>query len=373
MNKWIAALLFLLHFQTAQSQRLGVKNDKKIDSLLHTIYTDSLPGISLLVMQNNNPIFEGGYGVRNIQTKEKISAKTNFNIASLTKQFTAIAILQLAEKQKLSLSDKLSRFFPRMNTKVADVVTVQELLTHTSGIRDHYDYSKTKGMQHAHNKDVYEAIKNVDSFYFTPGTKFRYSNTAYCLLALIIEKTSGISYNDYMKQNVFAKAGMKGTTIWSENKPIFQPATGYDNDSATHQFISSGASEHVFFSTEGDGGIYTSAHDYLLWLKALNEGKIFSKTIVEKARSIEYEIDVKEKIGYGFGWFVDESEGNKKVYHSGDNGGFRTYSFTIPQQQFAVAIFSNRSDINIEDIVQKIYHLFYPKEKAFVPIEVLTS
>ncbi len=373
MNKWIVLFCFALFFQTANSQVLQKENQTKIDSLLRTIYTDSLPGIALLVMQNGDPVFKGGYGLRDIATKEKITAKTNFNIASLTKQFTAVAILQLAEKKKLSLNDKLSRFFPDMNKKVADITTVQHLLTHTSGIRDHYDYVNTKGLHHAHNVDVYNAIKNVDSLYFTPGTKFRYSNTGFCLLALIIEKVSGLSYNDYMQQNVFAKAGMKGTTIWSENKTILQPATGYDKDSATNKFIPSGADEHIFFSTEGDGGIYTSIHDYSLCLQALNEEKLLSKNWVDKARSIEYTIDAKGKLGYGFGWFVDESEGNKKVYHSGDNGGFKTYSFTIPQQKFAIVIFSNRSDINIENIVQTIYHLFYPKENPFVPIEVMTS
>ena len=365
----MAAFCFCLILQVANAQ--GVQT--KIDSLLRTIYADSLPGISLAVIQNGNTIFEESYGVRNIATKEKITAKTNFNIASLTKQFTAVAILQLAEKKQLSLNDKLSRFFPDMNKKVADIITVQQLLTHTSGIQDHYNYVNTKGLQHAHNKDVYNAIKNVDSLYFTPGTKFRYSNTGFCLLALIIEKESGLSYNDYMQQNVFLKAGMKSTTIWSENQNILHPATGYDKDSATNRFITSGASEHIFFSTEGDGGVYTSIHDYSLWLQALNEGKILSKIWVEKAKTIEYTIDVKGKLGYGFGWFVDESKENKRVYHSGDNGGFKTYSFTIPQQRFSIVVFSNRSDINIEAIVQTIYHLFYPKERAFVPIEVLTS
>ncbi len=364
MNQWIALFCFALFFQTANAQVLQAKNQTKIDSLLETIYTDSLPGISLAVIQGGNVVFEGNYGVRNITTKEKITAKTNFNIASLTKQFTAVAILQLAEKKKLSLTDKISRFFPEMNKKVADAITVQQLLTHSSGIRDHYDYSNTKGMQHAHNKDVYNAVKNLDSLYFTPGTKFRYSNTGFCLLALIIEKISGLSYNDYMQQNVFAKAGMKSTTIWNENETILQPATGYDKDSATHQFITSGADEHLFFSTEGDGGIYTSIHDYSAWLQALKEGKVLGKKWVEKVRSIEYAIDAKRKLGYGFGWFVDESEENKKIYHSGDNGGFKTYTFTIPQQEFAIVIFSNRSDINIENIVQTIYQPFLSERKA---------
>ena len=373
MNKWIAALSFLLLFQTTYAQDLSVKNKEKIDSLLQRVYTGSLPGASVAVMQNGNIFFEKSYGLRSTTGKEKITASTNFNIASLTKQFTAVAILQLAERGKLSLTGKLSHFFPDMNAHVANAITIQQLLTHTSGIVDHYHYTDTRQLKHAHNKDVYNAIKNVDSFYFSPGTKFQYSNTGYCLLALIIEKASGMTYNSYMDKNIFEPAHMKHTTIWNEKQPILEAATGYDVDSATQKFITSGADEHIFFSTEGDGGIYTSIQDYLHWLQALNEGKMLGKNWIEKARTIEYAIDPKGKLGYGFGWFIDESEAKNKVYHSGDNGGFKTYSFTIPQQGFAIVIFSNRSDINIEDLVQEIYHLLYPNEKPFIKIEVLTS
>ena len=214
---------------------------------------------------------------------------------------------QLAEKNKLSLTDKLSHFFPEINKKIADVITVKELLTHSSGIPDHYDYTDTKNMRHAHDSDVLNAIKHADTLYFTPGTKFQYSNTAFCLLALIIEKTSGLSYSDYLKKNIFEPAGMKHTTVWNEQAQIFSPATGYSWDSAQNKFIQSGPDEHIFFSTEGDGGIYTSIDDYIKWFAALQNDKIFSKKIVDEARSIEFTIDAEKKLGYGYGWFIDES------------------------------------------------------------------
>ncbi len=373
MSKGIWAVCFLFIFQTSQAQPLTEIARGRIDSLLQYIYNPSLPGAVVCILQNNKCVFDDGYGVRSLQTNEKNTVTTNFNIASLTKQFTALAILQLAEQHKLSTTNKLSRFFPDMNKQVADAVTVQQLLTHTSGIVDHYSFTNTTHLAHAHNIDVYNAIKNVDSLYFTPGTQFRYSNTGFCLLALIIEKVSGMSYNSYLQKNLFTKANMLHTTIWNEKASLSEAATGYDWDSATQHFIPSGASEHIFFSTEGDGGIYTSVHDYRLWLKALNEEKIFSKHIVEQARSLQYAIDAKRRLGYGFGWFVDESEDDKKVYHSGDNGGFRTYSFTIPEQGFAIVIFSNRSDVNVEEVVEKIYHILYPSDKPFVKIEVMTS
>ena len=239
-----------------------------------------------------------------------------------------------------------------MNKKVADKITIQQLLTHTSGLIDHYNFTNTANMLHAHDSDVYNAIKNIDSTYFTPGTHFRYSNTAYCLLALIIENLSGLTYNDYMLKNIFTPAGMHHTVVWNEKTNISKQVTGYSFDSSTNKFNQSGPGEHIFFSTEGDGGIYTSVHDYEQWFMALQNGKLCSKETINKARSIQYLIDSATKTGYGYGWFIDEDTPVKKVYHSGDNGGFRTYSFTIPFKNFMIVIFSNRDNINIEKITQ---------------------
>jgi len=354
-------------------ENLFMNNTKKVDSLLKSVYADDLPGASIAIVQHGKVIFKNSYGAREINSKEKISSSTNFNIASLTKQFTAMAILQLAEKNKLSLSDKLSRFFPEMNPKVADVITIKQLLTHSSGIPDHYDYTNTKNLRHAHDRDVFHAIKNADSTYFKPGSKFRYSNTAFCLLALIIEKTSGLPYAEYLQKNIFFPAGMKHSTVWNENTSIFQPAAGYEFDKTENKFRKSQAEENMFFSTEGDGGIYTSVDEYLKWFNALQSGKVFSKKITDEARSIEFAIDENKKLGYGYGWFIDSNDVSKKVYHSGSNGGFRSFSFTIPTQNILIVIFSNRADIDLEALVLKITHLLMPADKSFTKIEKLTS
>lgn len=357
----------------AQNFNNSIALKNQIDSLLQSYFKDSQPGASVAIIHNNSIFFQKSYGLANIFSNENISTSSNFNICSLTKQFTALAILQLQEKHLLSFQDKLIRFFPDMNTHIANSITVKELLTHSSGIIDHYDYTNTTGMHHAHNADVYHAIKDIDSTYFVPGTQFRYSNTAYCLLALIVEKLSGVSFNEYMGKNIFKPAGMFNTTIWNEHTKIYNETTGYDFDSTTNSYIQSGPDEHIFFSTEGDGGIYTSINDYIKWFEALQSGKIFSEKIVKEARNIEFTINEQQKAGYGFGWFIDDSGKYKKVYHSGDNGGFRTYSFSIPSLNYMIVIFANRSDINIEDIVQKIYQLQWPGAAPFINIEILTS
>jgi len=366
---FFACIFCIYNFSIAQK----ISEINQIDSLLISTYDDSLPGASVAIIKNGIIIFQKSYGDADLHLKQKITASSNFNICSLTKQFTAVAVLQLQEKHLLSLNDKLSKFFPGMNKKVADIVTIKELLTHSSAIIDHYDYVNTTGIQHAHNIDVYNAVKNIDSTYFIPGTQFRYSNTAYCLLALIIEKLSGVTYNEYMQKNVFEPVGMVNTIVWNERAAIKNEVTGYEWDSAAHTFKKSGAAEHVFFSTEGDGGIYTSIDDYIKWFNALQSNKIFSKNITTQARRIQFSIKKDQNVGYGFGWFIDENDTDRKVYHSGSNGGFRTYSFSIPSQNYLVIIFSNRDDVDLETLVQRIVCLQWPLLKPFIKIEVLTS
>jgi len=330
------------------------------DSLFRVIYSNDAPGASIAIVEKGKPVFKKSYGLADLNTKEKIGSGTNFNIGSLTKQFTAMAILQLAGKKKLSLNDHLGKFFPELNKKPVEIITIQQLLTHSSGIINHYDYADTINRKHAHIADVLNAIKNIDSTYFSPGSGYRYSNTAYCLLALIIEKISGLSYSAYMKENIFQPLGMKHTTIWSDTGKISNMANGYEYDKTMNSFKKSGADENIFFSTEGDGGIYTSIDDYLKWMNALQSGKIFSGSNTTDARALQFVVNREKKLSYGYGWFVDESTTPARVYHSGSNGGFRAFSFAIPQEEYMVIIFSNRTGVNLEDLILEINKIFRP-------------
>ena len=345
----------------------------QVDSLLKTIYPDDAPGISIAILQNEKSPFKSSYGLATLETKEMISSITNFNIGSLTKQFTAMSILQLAGKNKLSLNDRLSKFFPEFNKKIADKITIKELLTHSSGIIDHYNFVDTKNMKHAHNVDVLNAVKNLDSTYFEPGIHYRYSNAAYCLLGLIIEKTSGLSYSEYLRKNIFQPLKMKNTFVWNENQEISPDAMGYEYGDSTNNFKRSGANENIFFSTEADGGIYTSIDDYLKWINALLAKNILSKNNIAMACSPHFTINAEKKLSYGYGWFIDESSIPKKVYHSGSNGGFRAFSFLIPDERYAIIIFSNRDDINLEKLVLEINKILRPHMKPFTGVETFIS
>lgn len=358
MPRLTIVILLLLTFMRSAAQ-LSPKITE-VDSLLTSIYKNDAPGISISIIENGKSIFAKSYGVADVITGAKIGPATSFNIGSVTKQFTAFATLQLAEKGKLSLDDHLSKFFPGLNKNLANAITVKQLLTHSSGIVDHYDLVDTKNLKHAHINDVFNAIKNADSTYFHPGSQFRYSNTAYCLLSLIIEKVSGMRYAQYLGENIFRPLGMNQTVVWNEKQTIRNEASGYEWDTTSRSFKKSGADENIFFSTEGDGGIYTCIDDYLKWFTALQSGNLFSRKLIREARAPQFVIDKQNHLSYGYGWFIDDASAFRKVYHSGSNGGFRAYVFSIPEKNFLILIFSNRDDVDLEKLVKEIHTLISP-------------
>jgi D-alanyl-D-alanine carboxypeptidase len=343
----------------------------KIDSLLKSTYPGDEPGASVIIQAHGKIIFQKGYGVSSLQTKESNTVTSNFNIGSLTKQFTAFSILQLAERNKLSLQDKLIKFFPDFNKKVGSEITIRELLTHSSGIMDHYAFVDTNTLKHATDKDVLAAVKNIDSTYFRPGTQYRYSNTAYCLLGMIIEKLSGIAYADYINKNIFQPLFMHHSHVFQMGKPIENRVYGYDT--AQNNFKKQDADESIFFSTEADGGIYTSVSDYLKWFRSLQTGNLLSKQWIAKARSAEFPVDKKNHLAYGFGWFVNKKDTEIEVYHTGSNGGFRAISFSVPSKNYLVVIFSNRVGIDLENMVQEINKILRVAGKSFTKIDALES
>jgi len=345
----------------------------RLDSLFKATYPDQEPGAMVAIHDHNRTIFKRGYGLADVRAKIKIESTTNFNIGSLTKQFTAYAILQLAYENRLSLDDKLVKYFPEFNSHIGGLITIRHLLTHSSGIIDHYGFTDTLRVKHATDNDVLTAVKNIDSSYFASGTHYRYSNTAYCMLALIVEKISRLSYRDYIQQKIFNPLRMSNSSVLKIGLPIHHAALGYTAHSNPKKFELLDADQSIFFSTEGDGGIYTSIDDYLKWSRAWQFGNVVNHDIIATAQSPHFVIDTASKLSYGYGWFVSEKFEDKKVYHTGSNGGFRAISFFIPVRSYQIIIFSNRDDIDLEDLAQKINRIAGITDQSFTKIESLVS
>ena len=347
------------------------QSENKIDSLMTSIYKNDSPGAAIAIVKNGKICFKRGYGTANIQTKSHITSSTNFNICSMTKQFTAYCILKLASENKLSLNDKIDKYFPEFNYRVAHTITVKNLLTHTSGIIDHYDHVDKTAFIEFWDKDVLNAIKSIDSVYFAAGSQYRYSNTAYCLLSLIIERVSGLTFSEYVHESIFKPLGMENSDIIKSDFKIAERALGYDFDKGSFEIADAG--ESLFFSTRGDGGIYTSIDDFLKWILDIQNSRILDPSLISEAQSPQFTIDITRNISYGFGWFVAGSGVNKLIYHTGSNGGFRTIIFIKPSEKYAVVIFSNRTGIDLEDLIREINKINKIDDHAFVKLESLIS
>lgn len=343
----------------------------RIDSLMSSFYQSGHPGAALAIVKDGSVVFKKGYGVADLDSKKPITSSTNFNICSMTKQFTAYSILQLQREGKLSLDNKLSRFFPNFAPRVAGSVTVRQLLTHSSGIVDHYNVVDKSKFSEFWDKDVLMAVRSVDSLYFPPGSRFRYSNTAFCLLSQIIENLSGETYPAYVRDNIFALLNMNRSNVMQPDFKISDRAFGYECEKDS--FTISDAKESLFFSTMGDGGVYTSIDDYLQWITAIQQQKALNPLLVQEAQSAQFPIDSARHLSYGYGWFIAGSGDSKLVYHTGSNGGFRTIVLMKPAEKYAVVIFSNRTGIDLEDLVRIIDKIYKVNDEAFVKLEGLIS
>jgi CubicO group peptidase (beta-lactamase class C family) len=367
MKHFTLSLLLIL----ATAEVFAQKDNNSLDSILCSIYTNDKPGAAIAVVRNGEVVFKKGYGIADLDSKKPITSSTNFNICSMTKQFTAYGILMLASEKKLSLDDKIVKYFPDFNSKVSGAVTIRHLLTHSSGIVDHYDYVDKTLFKEFWDKDVLNAIKSVDSVYFPVGSQYRYSNTAFCLLSLIIEHVSGYSFPEFIKKYIFRPLNMNNSDVINPDFKNSERALGYnfENDS----FNISDARESLFFSTMGDGGIYTSIDDYLKWIMAIQNGNVLDTSIIKEAQSAQFTISAPRNLSYGYGWFVSGYDDKKIVYHPGSNGGFRTIVFMIPSKKYSVVIFSNRTGIDLEDLVHKINKILKIDDNSYVKLESLIS
>jgi CubicO group peptidase (beta-lactamase class C family) len=169
MRHFILSFLLILLALKAFPQKENIR----LDSLMSSIYPDDSPGAAIAIVKNGKNVFKKGYGIADLDSKRPVTPSTNFNIGSMTKQFTAYGILKLAVEKKLSLDDKIEKYFPDFNSKVAGIVTIRNLLTHSSGIIDHYDHVDKSFFKEFWDKDVLNAVKAVDSVYFPPGSGYR--------------------------------------------------------------------------------------------------------------------------------------------------------------------------------------------------------
>jgi CubicO group peptidase (beta-lactamase class C family) len=259
-------------------------------------------------------------------------------MASLSKQFTAMGILLLEKDHRLSLEDPIGRYLPELPRRVGDGVLIRHLLTHSSGLLDYESLIPPAQSGQVLDADVLHLLEGHDSLYFTPGSRFRYSNSGFCLLALIIERVSHQSFARYIKEKIFTPLRMDSSTVYEAGQPVPYRAMGYAKDSTGHIVASD---QSVTSATKGDGGVYTSLADYSKWISALQENKWLRLASVIKR--LRFPIAGMPESYYGAGWFIMASS-PEVLFHSGSTCGFTNFVIQLPGDDWSIVYFSNLAD-----------------------------
>jgi CubicO group peptidase (beta-lactamase class C family) len=290
-------------------------------------YAGAHPGANVAVVKDGAIIFEQSFGLANVEKNERVTPETNFRLASVTKQFTAMAIAILAERGKLSVDDLVVRYLPEL-AKVAPATTLRHLLTHTSALPEYETLMAKDATDQIGDRDVV-ALLAAQTREYKPSTKFVYNNTGYALLAVIIERVSKQSYPEFLRKNIFAPLGMTASLAYDPKVAIAHRALGYPND------------QNRTTAVLGDGGIYSSTRDLVHWIDALDHATLVAPKTLAEATSAHV-VTPERGISYGFGWKIQDHRGEKLVFHTGTTSGFKNALVWVPAKKLAVIVLTNR-------------------------------
>ena len=339
MNKSFSITIGFLVFvicsygQTKQDKQL----EKKLDNLLSTQFKTSDPGCEILVAKKGEIVYKKAFGSADIELNVPMKPDMVFKLGSITKQFTAIAILQLVEQGKLTLQDSLQKYIKDFPSK-GHIITIENLLTHTSGIPDYMqlDYAD----KNAERKD-YDPQQVIDKFKmlpleFEPGSMFKYSNSGYYLLGYIIEKISGKTFKTYLRENILTPLSLSNTYFDSSNIIIPNRVNGYRKEGLEYR----NADYWSMTIAYSAGELISNVEDLYKWHKGLYSYKILKKETLEKAIT-PYKLKDGTVTEYGYGWILKNVSGIKSIEHGGAITGFRTNEMYFPTEDIFVAALFN--------------------------------
>ena len=309
-----------------------------VDSVMRDYASPRGPGASVLIRRDGRTILARSYGLADVEAGLAATPQTNYRLASLTKQFTATAIMLLKEDGKLRYDDPIARLLPDL-PPAAQRVTIRMLLTHTSGLWAYEDFVPDSQTTQVHDADVPALIAHADSGYFPPGSAYRYSNTGYALLALIVERASGKPFARFLADRIFTPLGMTHTVAFEAGvSTVANRAFGYSVDSGRVTRTDQSSTSAVL----GDGGIYTSLDDLAKWDAALDAHALVSEADQREAWTSAATTS-GARVGYGFGWFVDSASDGPRLRHYGETRGFTNAILKIPARRLTIVILTNRT------------------------------
>ncbi|MEG4286439.1 serine hydrolase domain-containing protein [Microcoleus sp. A006_D1] len=369
MNRFVAlVVLCLLFIQLASAQILAAPQLKqqivvKAEEYMNAAVKVNRFSGSILVARDGKPLISKGYGMANLELDVPNKPQTVFRLGSLTKQFTAMAIMILQERGKLHTNDLICNYLSDCPAAWQSI-TIRSLLTHTSGIPNYTslpNFLQTMQLPSTH-ANLVERFKNMP-LEFTPGEKFKYTNSGYYLLGMIIEQVSGKSYPDFLQENIFAPLGMTHTGYDSHNRLIKNRAGGYelqDNSIINASYIDMS----IPFAA---GALYSTTEDLLLWDQALYTEKLVSRQILA-------EIFTPFKDGYGYGWGITKRFDRQMIGHDGSINGFFNSIIRFPSDHVTAIVLSNNQNAPSGEIASSLAAIVFgapykmPQERKSEPL-----
>ncbi len=315
---------------------------ERLDATIGANYKATDPGVTVLVARDGQPLFRKAYGMASVEKKQALTPEMSLRLGSITKQFTAVAILMLAEDGKLSVQDDITKHLPDYPTK-GKKITIEHLLTHTSGI---VSYTGKPGFGAMMNTDLtvaqmIDTFKN-DALEFEPGTRYAYNNSAYFLLGAIIEKLSGQSYAKFVEQRIFVPLGMSETAYEGHERTPPQRAAGHSKKEGA--FV---AAPPLSMSLPyAAGSLVSTVDDLNRWDQAIAKGKLLKPASLKLAFT-PYKLASGASTDYGYGWGIGKLQGSTMISHGGGINGFSTFALTLPEEKLYVAVLGNSDSGNV--------------------------
>lgn len=347
----------------------GQQPSERADSLLSRLLPENEHAVQVLVAQGNDILYQKTLGYADRENKRMANEETIFRIGSITKQFTATAILKLAEMGKLALSDPLSKYI--IDFPDGDKVTIHHLLTHTSGIKSYTDQPDFGShVSTAVDEEVLmEKIKSL-GYDFPPGEQWRYNNSGYFILGYLIGKISGMAYSKFLDKYVLKPAKMNHTGVYDNTDKHKNEALGYGMAASE---ISEATNWDMTWAG-GAGDLYSTATDLYQWNNMLFAGKVISENSLAKAHS-QVKLNDGSEYPYGYGWALSEFKGLKSIGHGGGLEGFLSYITYYPELDATIVVLSNCSppeNVVPSDLVEDLTMIFFKKhlkENEEVPVD----
>jgi CubicO group peptidase (beta-lactamase class C family) len=349
---------------------LGQNNRQLFDSLVAGQFPEDGVGTIIYLSKGDQLLYKNVFGKANIELNVAIQANNVFRLGSITKQFTACAILKLAEENKLAITDDICKYIPDFPEKT-QVITIEALLTHTSGIKNYTglgSFTEALKRQDLGPKQLIDLFKD-EPLAFVPGSDYSYSNSGYVVLGYIIEKITGKPYGEYINDTIFKPLGMKDSYYDTSTGLIPNRVAGYTNRNG-HLENADYLSMTLPYAA---GSLASTVEDIQKWYTALHDGKFLKSESLKKAYT-SCKLNDGRLTGYGYGWEIGNVQGSTSVKHVGVVNGFFTYAAYLPEENLSISILRNcDSPVDLDLLASKILAVQLQKPYGYVPVEMKES